>query len=199
MMSTSVSRTDTASTVRTPALSQDVAFELLSCRRRRYVLHYLKQTDGVATLRELVSHVAAWENGISTAEVTYEQRTRVYTALRQSHLPKLDDGGVVSFDADRGIVALTDAASELEVYLDVVPHDDIPWSKYYVGLGVLCTGFIAGMWAGLLPFSLIPPLIGTSLVTALFTLSAVAHVYHDNRMRLGMSGEPPNGTGGEGA
>ena len=199
-MSTSVSQaaSDPESVDRTPQLSQDVAFEMLSCRRRRYVLHYLKQADGVADLRELVVQIAAWENDVSTTEVTYEQRTRVYTALRQSHLPKLDGSGVISFDADRGTVVLTDAASELEVYLDVVPHDDIPWSKYYLGLGVLCTGFVAGTWIGLLPFSLLPPLAGTALVTALFTISAVVHVRHDNRMRLGTDGVPPNGTGGEG-
>lgn len=198
-MSTGALRPVSESADRTPHLSQDVAFEMLSCRRRRYVLHYLKQTDGVADLRELVAQIAAWENGVPTTEVTYEQRTRVYTALRQSHLPKLDDSDIISFDADRGTVVLTDAASELEVYLDVVPHDDIPWSKYYLGLGVLCTGFVVGMWVGLLPFSLIPPLAGTTLVTVLFTASALVHVRHDSRMQLGANGMPPNETGGEDA
>ncbi|MFA9427748.1 hypothetical protein [Natronorubrum sp. A-ect3] len=199
-MSTSVSQaaSDPESVDRRPQLSQDVAFEMLSCRRRRYVLHYLKQADGVADLRELVVQIAAWENDVSTTEVTYEQRTRVYTALRQSHLPKLDDSGIITFDADRGTVVLTDAASELEVYLDVVPHNDIPWSKYYFGLGVLCTGFVAGTWMGLLPFSLLSPLVGMALVTALFTVSAAVHVRHDTRMRLGTDGMPPNKNRGGG-
>ncbi|MXV63832.1 hypothetical protein GS429_17540 [Natronorubrum sp. JWXQ-INN-674] len=193
-----VSRGVTESAEQTPELSQDVAFEMLSCQRRRYVLHYLKQSGGAAELRDIVERVAAWENDVSPAEVTYEQRTRVYTALRQSHLPKLDDGGVVSFDADRGTVVLTETASELEVYLDVVPHNDIPWSKYYAGLGILCTGFVAGMWIGLLPFALIPPLVGTALVTMAFTISAAVHVQYDSRMRLGRDGLPPNQTTGNG-
>ena len=175
-----------------PAISQDTAFELLSCRRRRYVIHALKQHSGTVALRDLVAQVAAWENGCRLVEVTYDERMRVYTALRQSHLPKLDDGGIVEFDADRGTVVLTDAASELEVYLDVVPHDDIPWSKYYAGLGVLSAGFVACLWVGIEPFSFIPPLVGAAVVTALFTISALSHVRHDRRMRLGSDGTPPD-------
>lgn len=197
MSTTNTPRASRSRGNRTSDLSQDAAFEMLSCRRRRYVLHYLKQRDRAVALRDLVTHVAAWENGVSPAEVTYDQRMRVYTALRQSHLPKLDDGGVVSFDADRGTVALTDTASELEVYLDVVPHDDIPWSKYYVGLGILCTGFVAGLWAGVTPFSTIPPLVGAAVVTALFTVSAAFHVRYDDRMRLGTGGGPPEGSDGD--
>ena len=204
MTTASASQVAGETAARTTELSQDEAFEMLSCRRRRYVLHYLKQRGRPVALRDLVTHVAAWENGVSPADVTYDQRMRVYTALRQSHLPKLDDGGVVAFDADRGTVAPTDAASELEVYLEVVPHDDIPWSRYYVGLGVLCLGFVAGMWMGITPFAAIPPLVGAAVVTALFTVSAAFHVRYDERMRLGTGSGPPEGgdgstrTGGDG-
>ncbi|WP_254864743.1 DUF7344 domain-containing protein [Halovivax gelatinilyticus] len=181
---------------RSPSLSQDTAFKLLSCPRRRYVIHLLKQGDGPIELRDLVTHVAAWENDVSVDETTYEQRMRVYTALRQSHLPKLDDGGVVEFNADRGVVEPTDATSQLDVYLDVVPHDDIPWSTYYAGLGALCLWFTAGVWFGLLPFSLVSPTLGMLVVTVLFSASALAHVRYERRRRLGADGRPPaNGRG----
>ncbi|MDZ7730506.1 MAG: hypothetical protein U5K37_05745 [Natrialbaceae archaeon] len=126
---------------------------MLSCRRRRYVLHYLLQREGVTTLRTLVEQIAAWENGVEVEGISYEQRMRVYTALRQSHLPKLDDGGIVSFDRDRGTVELTDEAADLEVYLDLVPGNTIPWSQYYAGLGALSCGLLVGMWVGLVPLS----------------------------------------------
>ncbi|MFC4541921.1 hypothetical protein ACFO5R_08270 [Halosolutus amylolyticus] len=172
-------------------LSQEVAFEMLSCRRRRYVIHCLKQRGGAVELRDLVTQVAAWENEVAPEVVTYEQRMRVYTALRQSHLPKLDDGGIVTFEEHRGTIALTDAAAELEVYLDVVPHEDIPWSKYYAGLGILSLGFVGTLWIGLPPFSFVAPLGGALLVTLLFTISAAFHVRYDRRMRLGGDSEPP--------
>lgn len=181
------------------SVSQDVAFDLLSCRRRRQVIHALKQRGGCLDLRDLVRRVAAWENECDPAEVTYEQRMRVYTALRQSHLPKLDDGDVIDYDADRGTVELTDAAADLEVYLDVVPHDDIPWSAFYAGLAALNAGFVVGLWSGLPPFSSIPPLVGMTTVTVLFLLSAVFHVRYDRRMRLGRDGDPPERSEGSNA
>lgn len=196
MTTTTFQRLVTRSSDHSSELSQDIAFELLSCPRRRYVMHYLKQrpTEPVA-IRDLVRQVAAWENDVTAATVTRDQRMRVYTALRQSHLPKLADGGVIRFDRNRGVVELTDAASELEVYLDVVPHDDISWSKYYAGLGVLCTGFLLGMWANIVPFGAIDPLAGAGIITALFTVSATVHARYDARMRLGTDGPPPRQRG----
>jgi len=173
-------------------IDQELAFQMLSCRRRRHVLHYLRQNDGSATLRTLSRQIAAWENDTDPEEITYQQRVRVYTALRQSHLPKMDDGGVVEFDADRSTVVLTDAAAQLDVYLDVVPHDDIPWSTYYAGLGALCVGFATLVLIGLPPFSMLAGGAAALLFSALFFVSGVAHVLHDRRMQVGSEG-PPRG------
>lgn len=181
----------TTATSDAPSLSRDTAFDILSCRRRRYVIHSLKQRSGALTLRELAVQIAAWENGCRPAEVTYDERMRVYTTLRQLHLPKLDDSRIVNFDTDRGTVELAEAASDLEIYLDVVPRNDIPWSKYYVGLGALSSCFLIGLWIGTVPFSFIHPLVGAAVVTALFTVSALFHVRHDRKMRLGGDGTPP--------
>lgn len=175
-----------------PSIDQELAFQMLSCRRRRHVLHYLRQNDGSATLRTLSRRIAAWENDTDPEEITYQQRVRVYTALRQSHLPKMDDGGVVEFDADRSTVVLTDAATQLDVYLDVVPHDDIPWSTYYAGLGALCVGFATLVLIGLPPFSMLAGGAAALLFSALFFVSGVAHVLHDRRMQVGSEG-PPRG------
>ena len=173
-----------------PSIDQELAFQMLSCRRRRHVLHYLRQNDGSATLRTLSRRIAAWENDTDPEEITYQQRVRVYTALRQSHLPKMDDGGIVEFDPDRSTVALTNAARQLDVYLDVVPHDDIPWSSYYAGLGVLCMTFAALVAVGLPPFSVLAGGFGALLFSTLFFASGVAHVIHDRRMRVGVEGPP---------
>lgn len=172
-------------------LTQETAFEVLSCRRRRHVLHCLKQRGGSVGLRELSTAIAAWENDVSVEEVTYDQRMRVYTALRQSHLPKMDDAGVVAFDRDRGDVELTDEATELEVYLDVVPHDEIPWSQYYLGIGLLSNGIVLVTWLGTFPFSELPPIGCAALIALLLTGSAVAHTYHDRNNRIGAEGTLP--------
>lgn len=190
-MSTTVQDETTADGSSADGLSQEVAFETLSCRRRRYVLHYLLQQGRNVELRELSTEIAAWENDIAPEEVTYKQRMRVYTALKQSHLPKMHDHGIVEFSADRNVVALTEDTSELEVYLDIVPHDEIAWSKYYLGLSVLSSGLVGVATTGLPPFDLLPGLAWAGVITAILAGSAVAHIYHDRKMRLGSEGEPP--------
>lgn len=173
-------------------LTREVAFEVLSSQRRRYVLHHLLgDEDGTSELRELTTQIAAWENDTDPESVTSKQRMRVYTALRQSHLPKMDREGVVSFDPVSGEVELTDEAKELEVYLDVVPHDEIPWSDYYLGLGALGLVAIAFVAVGVPPFDLLPALGWAAVIGVAVTASGVAHKLHNNRMRLGSDGEPP--------
>ncbi len=175
----------------TKTLTQETAFKILSCSRRRNVVHYLLQRGESVSLHELSKQLAAWENEILPEAVTYEQRMRVYTALRQAHLPKMDDSGVVEFDANGGTIQLTDDATKLEVYLDIVPHDGIPWSSYYLGLSGVSIGLLALTWIGLFPFDKLHGLAWGFVVTLLFLVSAVAHKRHDDRHRLGQEGHPP--------
>ncbi len=193
MNATAVQRSQSSSLedVSSEGLTQDIAFRMLSCQRRRYVMHYLLQREASASLHELSKQLAAWENDISVEEVTYKQRLRVYTAMRQSHLPKMDDNGVVEFDANAGTVSLTEDATKLEVYLDIVPHDGIPWSSFYLGLGALSAGLIAVAWLGLFPFTLLPDIAWGIVVTSLFVTSAVVHKRHDTQHHLGQEGKPP--------
>lgn len=93
--------------------AKDDIFHTLSNRRRRYVLTYLYTNGGHATVREISEELAAWENQIPRAEVTYKQRKRTYTSLIQIHLGTLHDGGFVEYDSDRGEIELTDDGSYL--------------------------------------------------------------------------------------
>lgn len=99
-------------------LSKDVIFELLKNRRRREVLAYLLEADETVTLGELAEQIAAWENDTSVNALNSDQRKRVYVALYQTHLPKMDDAGIVEYDQDRGLISLADNADLLMMYLD---------------------------------------------------------------------------------
>ncbi len=109
----------------------DRLFEILKNERRRMMLRYLRDADGVATRTELAEHVAATEEGIPVSEVTPQERKRVYVSLYQFHLPKMVDAGVVRID-DSDVV-LTDTADQFLRRLDPDPR---PWSRYYVGLSI---------------------------------------------------------------
>lgn len=148
-------------------------------------------SDGPVALGNLAEQIAAWENDISTAELTSAQRKRVYTALQQFHLRKLAATGFIEYDSREGTVSLTEAADSLDVYLDVVAKDDIPWSRYYLGLSGLCLALVAGVWLEIPPFGALSGLAWAAFVALLFTGSSLVHAYRSRRLRLGSDGPPP--------
>jgi DNA-binding transcriptional ArsR family regulator len=176
----------------TGSLSRDDVFELLSNQRRRYMLHHLKQQDEAVELGPLSEHVAAWENETAVEEISSSERKRVYTSLQQFHLPKLEDLGVVEFDQREGTVHLSERAGDLDIYLEVVEGDDIPWSQYYLGLGAVNLALLTAALVNAYPFALIP--IGGWAVFSVTTvlISAIAHTYiSHSEMRLGRNDRPP--------
>jgi hypothetical protein len=166
------------------ALSREVVFDVLSSERRRRVLQYLLDVADRATLRDLSRALAAWENDVSTTAVTGQQRKRVYTALKQFHLPKMDRADVIEYDDDRGRIELAEAARNLRVYLEVVPDEEIPWSEYYLGLGAVSSAAVAAAWIGALPIGVASGLVVAGIIALAFTLSAGVHVYANRRHRL---------------
>jgi len=171
-------------------LSRDDAFEMLSNRRRRYVLHYLQET-GDTELSDLAEQVAAWENDSSVPELSASERKTVYTSLQQFHLPKMDDTGVVEFDRRDGAVELTEAASGLDIYLEVVDEYDIPWSVYYLGFSLVGLTMVGLSWLGVAPFAAIPYVGWTVFLLAALLVSSVSHFALSRRMRLGDGETPP--------
>jgi fibronectin type 3 domain-containing protein len=102
--------------------SPDTVFDILSNSRRREVIKCLHDRDGSVDVRSLVNEVAAAENDVEVASVTYEQRKRVYTTLHQSHLPKLVQGGFLERDGDQ--VQLTENAERLKAHIELEATDD---------------------------------------------------------------------------
>lgn len=171
---------------RSSSLPRDDVFEVLSNARRRCALHYLKQQgDRRVSLRELVDYVAAWENDTSPANVDSTERKRVYTALRQNHLPRLEAAGIIEYEHLRGEVELTDQAREVQMYLEFVPRDDIPWSEYYLGLSGVGAALVAAVWMGVYPFGELSELLLAVILVALFAVSALVHTYDATRNRIG--------------
>lgn len=191
-MTTQQTQTDTG-TARPQSLDYDDCFDLLSNHRRRYTLHYLKQNEGQAELGELSEQIAAWENEIEEADISYDQRKRVYTSLQQVHLPRMDDLGVVAFDDREGVATLTDTAEQLDIYFEVVDKRDIPWSAFYLLLVVVNAGILALGVLGVTPFGTIPDIGWAVFVLTTFFIASVSHLYVTRtEMRLGEQDSPPD-------
>jgi len=166
-------------------------FDLLSSRRRRHALHYLFQRGRPVSLKNLSRQLAAWEHDVVPEDVTYEQRKTVYTALRQFHLPRMDEAGVVDFDPDRCRVRLTDEARALQVHLEIVPADEIPWADYYLGLSVVAGSLVLAILVDFFVFGDVPSVAWLGLVVGVFGVSSAVHAYATRKHRLGRSGAPP--------
>lgn len=177
------------------SLSKSEIFDLLRNKRRRFVLHYMKRHhDEPVELGDLATVVAAWENDVPTRAVTSEQRKRVYTTLQQSHLPKMDDAGIVSYESDRGVIRARDVVDELTIYLEIVPGREFAWHEYYLGLGAVCSALMVAVWAGVYPIAFAPPIIWGTVISVAIVLSAAVHVYTQRGMGIG-AGDVPHELG----
>ncbi|UIO99193.1 hypothetical protein Hbl1158_11710 [Halobaculum sp. CBA1158] len=144
-----------------------------------------------AEIGELAEHVAAWENGVDPAEVDSTQRRRAYVSLHQTHLPRLDDAGVLTYESTREEIELTETGENLSVYMDVVPGDDIPWSEFYLGLAGFSAALMTVAWLNYYPFSIGPDAAYGLGIVALFAVTSLVHVVRARRTRLGTGDAPP--------
>lgn len=157
-------------------LSLDDIYHLLQTKRRRDVLRYLHDEGGRVRLRDLAEQVAAWEQETAVENLSSDERQRVYISLYQSHLPKLDNHGIVTYDKDRGWVEPTPLVARLRPYLE--PPHRIPsserWPRRYAATIVLC-GLLLGIIAsGIVPVS---GLVGAGLVLVAFATVTGIHAW----------------------
>lgn len=172
-------------------LTEQEVFSVLSNRRRRFALHALCQQGDAAELGWLAKRVAAWEQGVPPAEVASDARKSCYVSLQQSHLPRMDEAGVIEFDKRAGTVHPTPSARELDIYLEVVPGQEIPWHGYYLGLGAVSAALLSALWVDAAPFTMLPDLAWIAFVVVALVVSAAVHTYLARGQKLGGDGPPP--------
>jgi len=154
-------------------LTQDVVFDILSRGRRRYLLYTLKKR-GPMELTELAEYVAAWENDIDVEDLEKQQRKRVYVSLYQTHVPKLEEAGLVEYDEETSVVSLSSQAGELDRFLGGEDRS-YPWQ--YVYGAIAATGLVLVVLSSIgVPF--FDALSPTSIAVAVTVVVAVAVVVH---------------------
>ncbi|APX98402.1 MULTISPECIES: DUF7344 domain-containing protein [Natronorubrum] len=170
-------------------LSKDVIFELLKNRRRREVLSYLLEAEETVTLGELAEQIAAWENDTEVTALSSDQRKRVYVALYQTHLPKMDDAGIVEYDQDRGLISLADNADLLMMYLDTDTHRQDRWDRWYATLSVIGAALLTGAFLGVPPLSTVPTIGLAAVVVVSFLLLSAAHLVTNRQLEQNVDGK----------
>ncbi|WP_049972109.1 DUF7344 domain-containing protein [Haladaptatus cibarius] len=174
-------------------LSRDKIFHILQTQRRRDALRYLKDTDGPIEMRDLAEQVAAWENDTTVRKLSSNERQRVYIALYQSHLPKLDNEGIIDYNKSRGIVERGPLADQFDPYLnapgevtdenktdedtrDGSDDTELPWLRYYRRLTAVGIALVSSAWVGVRPFSLVPDLVWGALLVSAFGALSLAQI-----------------------
>jgi len=167
-------------------LSLDEIYHLLQTQRRRDVLRYLRTADDRVRLRDLAEQVAAWEQETTVDNLTSDERQRVYISLYQSHLPKLDNHGIVNYDKDRGWVEPTPHTKQLQPYLEPPSQPPSPprWPRRYAGAVVCCGLGMAAVTADIVP---ITGLVGAWLVLVAFAIVTSAHAWSTGAFDLELS------------
>jgi hypothetical protein len=126
-----------------PALPLDQIFDVLKNKRRRVVLQYLEDEETPVSMSDLSEAVAAEENDKPVAQLSSDERKRVYVGLYQCHLPKMDSMDIVSFNKPRGLIELAENHDLVKPYLqdeDIEPVRQDRWARRYLllsGLGLL--------------------------------------------------------------
>lgn len=171
--------TDSETPSRASSLSKDDTFHILQNERRRRVLQYLSDAEGPVDMRDIAEQVAAWEHDTTVQQLTSDQRQRVYIALYQSHLPKLADFGLITYNRSRGVVERTPLADQIAWYLDEENGTEEPtgarddWVRYYVGVTVLSLLLIGVVWLGVVPSTLLSN-VGLAVVITLLYAAVTA-------------------------
>lgn len=160
-----------------PTLSSDEIFHILQTNRRRDTIRYLLEEDGPVKMRDVAEYVAARENETTVAKLSSTERQRVYIPLYQSHLPKLDEEGVIEYNQPRGIVHPTEQLDTFEPYIKATEDgasslesqaSSGPTVKEYYATAVAASAsLLLASIAGVLT---IPGLVLGAIITALFAL-----------------------------
>lgn len=124
-------------------LPESEIHHVLSNERRRMVIEILEE-DGSIGLRELSEQIASQETGESPPP--RDARRSVYVSLKQTHIPKLEELKIISYDEDAKEVNQEEHASDVAVYMEVVPKYGLAWSEFYFALGLL--GLLSTLAAG---------------------------------------------------
>lgn len=156
---------------RAPALPEAVIHEILANPRRRETLRYL--TDAAAgrtvSLRDLSASIATHETGRNPPPRAV--RESVYNSLHQTHLPKLDELGIIDYDREARAVSLRPNARAVDRYMAVDTMYGFSWSEYYSTLGVVGLVAVVASLADVPLVSALDPLLLASGFLVAFALS----------------------------
>lgn len=99
------------------ALAPETVFQLLSHSTRYGLLECLSDHDETLALADASEEIARAVEDEPVQAIEADTVKRIYMALYHSHIPKLVDHDIVSYDQEHDLVALTERGHQLVEYL----------------------------------------------------------------------------------
>lgn len=166
----SLLRSELVQMLRRDTLPEAEIYETLANDRRRETIRQLTTTpsDDTISLRELSEIVAARETGESPPPRSI--RESVYNSLHQTHLPKLEELGVVRYDRDAREIRVRQRARTLDLYMEVVTVRGFSWSEIYRTLGVVALTLVVATRTNVPFLEIIDPLIVATVFLCVFVV-----------------------------
>ena len=154
--------------LRTDTLPEATIHEILANPRRRETIRHLTvEASGEATtLRALSEEIATRETGESPPPRS--TRESVYNSLHQTHLPKLEELGVVRYDREAREVYPSERARDVDQYMRVVTSHGITWTELYRSLGVASLTLVVCSLTDVPVLGAVDPLLWATGSLALF-------------------------------
>lgn len=140
-------------------------------------------------LSDLVTQVAAWENGTDPDQLSYDDRKSVHISLYQHHVPKMDEAGVVDYDQRGGVVELRVDPGEVAGFLRTFEHTGIQWDLYFPALSAVVAPVVLLAAADAIPGP-VPGLAWAALAAVAVAASSLAFLY-DSRYRSSIRSDVP--------
>ncbi len=153
-------------------------YEVLSNSRRRGALRELTNNGNAITLRELSVRLATEESGQSPPPRAL--RESVYSALHQTHLPLLEDAGIVTYDRESRAVNAHPCARDVDRYMGKTLYKDVTWDELYRTLGIVSLTVLLAALLDVPVIATVDPLLWSSGFLTAFAV-AVGYQFWANR------------------
>ena len=161
--------------LRTDVLPAEQVYSILANERRRRALEQLGSVGGVVTVHELSELVAGRETGESPPPKRC--RESVYTSLVQTHLPKLADAGVITYDRESQTIELSRRARDVRLYTEILAPGGATWSELYRALAMVSLLVVLAALLEAPLVSAVDPVLWTSLALGAFAVASAAQLW----------------------
>lgn len=102
-----------------------LVFRILTARRRRYILYYLRTHRRPVPLVELIDYLIAQEPDGEQVNSRTEKHKHLLTELHHAHIPLLADADVIKYDSDTDLLALAEDIRPLDECLRLAEQQDL--------------------------------------------------------------------------